>query len=68
MFDTIKQYLKSKTIRVAILGAIIPALDQLGPAGFSGFMSPHAYVVFAAVWPIVMAVMRSISTDSIKDK
>lgn len=68
MFNTIKKYLKSRTIRVAVLGAIIPALDQLGPEGFRGFMSAQAYMVFAFVWPVVMAVMRTITTEPLEDK
>ena len=67
MLDLIIQRLKSKTYRVAIIGALLSAIEAN-----SGFFSQYiplperSYIVM--LWPVLMLALREVTTTALAEK
>ena len=65
--NTIIQRLKSKTYWVAILGALLTAVEV--NSGFLGSFIPMPYRNYVILlWPVLMVLLREITTSALADK
>jgi len=65
--NPILQRLKSKTYWVAILGALLTAIEA--NSGFiSSLMSPTYGKYAVMLWPVLMLTLREITTSALADK
>ncbi len=63
----IKQRLKSKTYWVALLGALLTVLEA--NSGFIGQFIPSEYRAYIVMmWPVLMLVLRELTTSALSDK
>lgn len=61
------QRLKSKTYWVAILGALLTAVEI--NSGFLGSFIPMPYRNYVILlWPVLMVLLREITTSALADK
>jgi hypothetical protein len=67
MIENIKKRLRSNTYRVALVGAILTAIE-LNSGVLLGNI-PEQYHAFAlAIWPIAMLTMREVTNTAVSDK
>ena len=65
--NTIIQRLKSKTYWVAILGALLTAVEV--NSGFLGSFIPMPYRNYIILlWPVLMVLLREVTTSALADK
>jgi len=65
--NPIIQRLKSRTYWVAILGALLTAIEA--NSGFISSLMPPAYGKYAVMlWPVLMLTLREITTSALADK
>jgi uncharacterized membrane protein len=65
--NTIIQRLKSKTYWVAILGALLTAVEV--NSGFLGSFIPMPYRNYVILlWPVLMVLLREVTTSALADK
>jgi len=65
--NTIIQRLKSKTYWVAILGALLTAVEV--NSGFLGSFIPMPYRNYVILlWPVLMVILREVTTSALSDK
>ena len=65
--NAIIQRLKSKTYWVALIGALLTAIEA--NSGFIGQFVPapdRAYIIM--LWPVLMLVLRELTTTALADK
>jgi uncharacterized membrane protein len=65
--NAILQRFKSKTYWVALVGALLTVIEA--NSGFIGQLLPapyNAYIVM--LWPVVMLVLRELTTTALADK
>jgi len=65
--NAIIQRLKSKTYWVAILGALLTAVEV--NSGFLGSFIPMPYRNYVILlWPVLMVLLREVTTSALADK
>jgi len=65
--NQIIQRLKSKTYWVAILGALLTAVEV--NSGFLGSLIPMPYRNYVILlWPVLMVLLREVTTSALADK
>ena len=67
MFKLIKQRLSSKTYWVALIGALLTAVET--NSGFFGQYIPlpeRTYIVM--LWPVLMLALREVTNSALSDK
>jgi len=65
--NKILQRLKSKTYWVAILGALLTAVEV--NSGFLGSFIPMPYRNYVILlWPVLMVILREVTTSALSDK
>ena len=65
--NAIVQRLKSKTYWVAIVGALLTAIDA--NSGFLGQFIPAPYRAYIIMlWPVLMLILRELTTSALADK
>jgi uncharacterized membrane protein len=65
--NPIFQRLKSKTYWVAILGALLTAVEV--NSGFLGSFIPMPYRNYVILlWPVLMVLLREVTTSALADK
>ena len=65
--NAIIQRLKSKTYWVAILGALLTAVEV--NSGFLGSFIPMPYRNYVILlWPVLMLILRELTTSALADK
>jgi len=65
--NLILQRLKSKTYWVAIIGALLTAIEA--NSGFLSQFIPVAYRPYIVMlWPVLMLVLRELTTSALADK
>ena len=65
--NAIVQRLKSKTYWVAIVGALLTAIEA--NSGFLGQFIPAPYRAYIIMlWPVLMLVLRELTTTALADK
>ena len=65
--NAIIQRLKSKTYWVAIVGALLTAIDA--NSGFLGQFIPAPYRAYIIMlWPVLMLILRELTTSALADK
>ena len=65
--QAIIQRLQSKTYWAAIIGALLTGLDA--QSGFFSQYFPPAYRAYVPMlWPVLMMVMREVTTTALADK
>jgi uncharacterized membrane protein len=63
----VKQRLKSKTYWVALVGALLTVLEA--NSGFIGQFMPTQYQPYIVmIWPVLMLVLRELTTSALSDK
>ena len=63
----VKQRLKSKTYWVALVGAFLTVLEA--NSGFIGQFMPAEYRAYIVMmWPVLMLVLRELTTSALSDK
>ena len=61
------QRLKSKTYWVAIVGALLTAIEA--NSGFLGQFIPAPYRAYIIMlWPVLMLILRELTTSALADK
>jgi uncharacterized membrane protein len=61
------QRLKSKTYWVAIIGALLTAIEV--NSGFLGSFIPMPYRNYVILlWPVLMVILREVTTSALSDK
>ena len=67
MFTLILQRLKSKTYWVALVGALITAVEL--NSNFLGSFIPLPYRNYVILlWPVIMLTLREVTTTALADK
>jgi len=65
--EALIQRLKSKTYWVAILGALLTAVEV--NSGFLGSFIPMPYRNYVILlWPVLMVLLREVTTSALADK
>ena len=65
--NAIIQRLKSRTYWVALVGAMLTVIEA--NSGFFGQYIPMPYRMYAVLlWPVLMMVLREITTTALADK
>jgi uncharacterized membrane protein len=65
--NPILQRLKSKTYWVAILGALLTAVEA--NSGYLGSFIPMPYRNYVILlWPVLMVLLREVTTSALADK
>ena len=65
--NAIIQRLKSKTYWVAIVGALLTAIEA--NSGFLGQFIPAPYRAYIIMlWPVLMLILRELTTTALADK
>jgi uncharacterized membrane protein len=65
--NPILQRFKSKTYWVAILGALLTAVEV--NSGFLGSFIPMPYRNYVILlWPVLMVILREVTTSALSDK
>jgi uncharacterized membrane protein len=65
--NALLQRLKSKTYWVAILGALLTAVEV--NSGFLGSFIPMPYRKYVILlWPVLMVLLREVTTSALSDK
>lgn len=65
--NTILQRFKSKTYWVALIGALLTVIEF--NSGFLGSFIPMPYQSYIIMlWPILMVVLREVTTSALSDK
>ena len=65
--NAIVQRLKSKTYWVAIVGALLTAIEA--NSGFLGQFIPAPYRAYIIMlWPVLMLILRELTTSALADK
>lgn len=65
--DILIQRLKSKTYWAAIIGALLTGLDAQS-GFFSQYFPPMYRPYIPMLWPVLMMVMREVTTTALADK
>jgi len=65
--NTILQRFKSKTYWVALIGALLTVIEF--NSGFLGSFIPMPYQSYIIMlWPVLMVVLREVTTSALSDK
>jgi uncharacterized membrane protein len=65
--EVLIQRLKSKTYWVAIVGALLTAIEL--NSGFLGSFIPMPYRNYVILlWPVLMVILREVTTSALSDK
>jgi len=65
--NPIFQRLKSRTYWVAIIGALLTAVEA--NSGFFGSFIPMPYRNYVILlWPVLMVILREVTTSALSDK
>lgn len=65
--NAILQRFKSKTYWVALVGALLTVIEA--NSGFIGQLLPAPYSAYIVMlWPVVMLVLRELTTTALADK
>jgi uncharacterized membrane protein len=65
--NAIVQRLKSKTYWIAIVGALLTVIEA--NSGFIGQLLPAPYRAYIIMlWPVLMLVLRELTTTALADK
>jgi uncharacterized membrane protein len=65
--NALVQRLKSKTYWVALVGALLTAIEA--NSGFLGQFVPALYRAYIIMlWPVLMLVLRELTTTALSDK
>lgn len=65
--DKVIKLLKSKTFWVAIVGALL-TIAEVNSGMFASLMPPAYQPYLLAFWPLVMIVMRTVTTTALSEK
>lgn len=65
--DKIKKRLKSKTYWAAIAGTLMTVLEANG-TGLSQLLPPESRVWAMMFWPVLMIMLRELTTTALSDK
>ena len=67
MFQILLQRFKSKTYWVALIGTLLTVIEA--NSGFFGQFVPAAYHQYIILlWPVVMLVLREVTTAALSEK
>jgi uncharacterized membrane protein len=65
--NALLQRLKSKTYWVALIGALLTAVEV--NSGFLGSFIPMPYRNYVILlWPVLMVILREVTTSALSDK